>query len=717
MILLTYIVLFAWMPIVLLLFAIVPPHRAVIVAYVVGWLYLPLVSFPLQGLPDFDKVMATNLGALFGALVFDTNRLLNYRPRWFDLPAASWILTPIVSALVNGVPLYEACSFSLKSTIFWVVPYLLGRVYFDTPARLRDLGIGVVVGGLSYGPLCVFESRFGTNLNLFIYGFHTTYWEGYRYGGYRPRVFLLSGLECGMWFCLVTLMATWCWTRGTIKAMAGQPFWLTVAFVAFIALMCRATGALVLLMSGIGMLWLARQSRSAWPIWVLLLLAPTYMTTRALGLWTGSSLVAISAATVGTDRAESLDYRLRNETQLLIKGNQKPILGWGLGGRGLVYDDSGQMVFVVDGMWIVIYGQIGAVGLFTLYAMWGLPVALMLVRNPVQRWSDPDLAPAAAFATFLCLYSIDCLFNGMFSPIYMVISGGISSLPKIPSPVQQTSAVILRCVAGDRLAEAGMADEAIVAYRGAIAIAPRFLSNAVSYRDLAEAHGRLADILESTYGEAEAEADRWADVDLRDAIAAGPDALPQDHRDLGNALDALARVLAHRGREAEAAEARRRSVAEFAELASTHVEDRERWASALNDLAWLLATADDLATRNPDQAALMAERATLEFPTTGPFWNTLGVASYRLGDDRAAVAALERSITLGPPGGTAFDLLFLAMARARLDDDPGAVDALVRGVAWAERHRPDHPGLVRFRREAEAMIGGTADHWTTADQT
>ena len=72
----------------------------------------------------------------------------------------------------------------------------------------------------------------------------------------------------------------------------------------------------------------------------------------------------------------------------------------------------------------------------------------------------------------------------------------------------------------------------------------------------------------------------------------------------------------------------------------------------------------------------MALRAVDEFPDAAAYWNTLGVAHYRAGDDHAAVAALDRARTLG--GGTAFDDVFLAMAHARLGDPAEARQALAR---------------------------------------
>ena len=54
--------------------------------------------------------------------------------------------------------------------------------------------------------------------------------------------------------------------------------------------------------------------------------------------------------------------------------------------------------------------------------------------------------------------------------------------------------------------------------------------------------------------------------------------------------------------------------------------------------------------------------------------------------------------------GTAFDHFFLAMAFRRLGDEGRARDSLGRAIDWADRYRPGHPDLARFRDEAAALL-------------
>jgi tetratricopeptide (TPR) repeat protein len=88
-------------------------------------------------------------------------------------------------------------------------------------------------------------------------------------------------------------------------------------------------------------------------------------------------------------------------------------------------------------------------------------------------------------------------------------------------------------------------------------------------------------------------------------------------------------------------------------------------------VAWVLVTHTDPKSRKPDEAVKAAKEATELVPKAGDFWNTRGLAHYRAGDWKRAVAALEKSMELRK-GGDSFDWFFLAMARRRLGEKEAA---------------------------------------------
>ena len=192
-----------WIPLLLAIFALLPARRAVLAGFVLGWLFLPNAEFALAGLPDYTKTSATSLGCLLGALVFNGGRLLALRPRLMDVPMMVWVGCPFITSLSNGLGPYDGVSAVAEQAVVWGVPYLLGRAYVSDLAGLREMAVALVLAGLVYVPLCLFEIRMSPQLHRIFYGFHPhEFVQHIRYGGYRPMVFMQHGLM------VATLMGT-----------------------------------------------------------------------------------------------------------------------------------------------------------------------------------------------------------------------------------------------------------------------------------------------------------------------------------------------------------------------------------------------------------------------------------------------------------------------------------------------------------------------------
>jgi serine/threonine protein kinase len=124
----------------------------------------------------------------------------------------------------------------------------------------------------------------------------------------------------------------------------------------------------------------------------------------------------------------------------------------------------------------------------------------------------------------------------------------------------------------------------------------------------------------------------------------------------------------------------------------------------LNAYAWLLADCPDPSLRDPAQAAELAGRAVSTVPDDGRYWNTLGVARARAGDWPAAVPALEKSMALRR-GGDPYDWFFLAMAAWHGGDHARARDWYRRSVDWMDAHHPLGEAVLRYKAEADAVLG------------
>jgi hypothetical protein len=422
------IALFGWIPALLLIFALLPPRRAVIVAFLLAWLFLPVARYPIAGLPDYTKMSATCAGVLLATALFDPGRFLAFRPHWFDVPMAIWCAVPLATSLSNGLGAYDGLSSALTHLVTWGFPYFIGRLYFSDLASLRELTIGIFVGGLLYVPLCLFEIRMSPQLHTMVYGFHPSWGNSLRFGGWRPVVFMQDGLMVGTWMAMTSLVGAWLWACRVLKPALGMPPALLVLLLLLTTILCKSVGALVLLAVGLSTLFATRKLRTSLIVLLVTAAPVAYMLARTVGGWSGQQLISV-AELVSSDRASSLATRLSNEDLLGGRAMLRPFVGWGGWGRGFDFDPETQRYGgIPDGMWIIALSVNGAVGLAALTAVQLLPPLLVLRRYRARSWGTPLVAAPAAMAVILALYATDNLFNAMINPIYMLIAGGLTSL-------------------------------------------------------------------------------------------------------------------------------------------------------------------------------------------------------------------------------------------------------------------------------------------------
>lgn len=425
------IALLAMTPIALLLFAALKPRRALIATMVVGWLFLPQAGIGLPGLPNLTKVSAISWNALLCVLVFDSRRLASFRPTLWDMPMLAFVLSPIASSISNGLGVWDGLSTAFDTATWAGMPYLLGRVYFTDLESFTDLALGIFVGGLVYVPFCLWEIRMSPHLHNTVYGFRPTRMvHALRYGGYKPSVFMDGGLALSMWMCAATLCGAWLATRR--KRLFGMPMtWLVVGMVAT-TILCKSLGAIALMFVGLGLLVLTRYVRTAVPLYALMLFVPTYMAVRATNQVTADDVMARVAPYVDESRAGSLRVRLVNEDMIAERALQRPMLGWGGWKRAHVVEETtGRQLTVTDGMWIIVFGQRGLVGLAAFTLTMVLPVWLFLRRHPARTWRDPRVVACASLAMVTVLFSIDCLLNAKLNPMIVLSWGALSSAPAL----------------------------------------------------------------------------------------------------------------------------------------------------------------------------------------------------------------------------------------------------------------------------------------------
>ncbi|MEG3939959.1 O-antigen ligase domain-containing protein [Microcoleus sp. S36b_A3] len=422
------IALFGWLPIVFYLFVRFPPHRAVIISFIVAWLFLPQASYPIPLLPPYDKVSASCYAILLATIVYDTSRLTTFKPGWLDVPMVIWCLCPIVSQVTNGG---SPISPTFTQIVTWGLPYFVGRLYFGSLDGLRQLAIGMFAGGLAYIPFTLIEGVKGPILHQMVYGVNAfeDWGQARRMGGWRPVVFMQHGLMVGVWMMTAALIGVWLWQTGTLKKFQGRNIKTLVIVLTIAFFLCRSTGAYSLFAFALIVLFSAKFFRTSLPLLFIIGYIAFYLYIAASGQFSSHDVIDFITQIFGEERASSLKFRFDMEEILGAKARQAFLFGWGDSGGNRVYNEYGKDISVTDSLWILAFGVHGVVGLASLFSSLLLPVVVFcLSKYPARTWAHPKVAPAAVLAVSLTMYVFDCVLNAMVNPIFAVIAGGLSSL-------------------------------------------------------------------------------------------------------------------------------------------------------------------------------------------------------------------------------------------------------------------------------------------------
>jgi serine/threonine-protein kinase len=325
-----------------------------------------------------------------------------------------------------------------------------------------------------------------------------------------------------------------------------------------------------------------------------------------------------------------------------------------------------------------------------------------------------------------------------------IVELGRASARAVPdNPKFQEELAIVLGAQGMFALGTGRISQAETAVREALQIQQKLLASGRlkgGERYVARNFANLAHILVAAGRVQEAESSYRQAVKLLNPLVKAPPDAAYARADLINTLQDLASLLKDPGRRQEVVEIRsslieqyegfrtdfpekpeyrQRLLRSYLELASLlgelgrHREAIEPFRKALelapedayvnNELAWFLATEAGPRLRDAPFALRLAKKAVAAEPKSGNYRNTLGVAYFRNGEDRAAIAELEKSMSL-QAGGDSFDWFFLAMAHWRLGEREQARTWFDRAVQWMDKHRPLDDQLSRFRREAKALL-------------
>jgi len=434
----TTLALMLWPFVGLVFFRTLGLHAAIAATIIGGYLLLPTQGgFNLPLLPAVNKGFVLSVTALVLAIAFARRSGTESQPGWIPRSPVIvaliglLVLGGIGTALTNSDPVwtgagaiggmrpYDAGSAVMNLAIS-LIPFLIARKYFATPESHRTLLTVLVVAGVGYALLALYEVRMSPQLNRIVYGYFPHDWQQHvRAGGFRPVVFLNHALWLAIFLSCATLAAFGLWRIGGTPWRSGfllGGVWLLGTV--FLAKSNGAIGITMLLLPLVLFLPFRMQILAAAAIATALTVYPVLRTS---GIAPTDLAVEIFGK-VRPGSEGSLEYRLRHEDMLLDKAVQRPVFGWGGWGRARIYDEQGRDITVTDGHWIIVFSNggwvqyVGSLGLLT-YAVFALAL----------RWRRYELDPATAVLSIvLAANMLDLIPNATQTQVTLLLAGALA---------------------------------------------------------------------------------------------------------------------------------------------------------------------------------------------------------------------------------------------------------------------------------------------------
>jgi hypothetical protein len=431
------IMLFGWVALTIGLSRRMPHRQAVLCAVIGGVLFLPMAAYDLPGLTSYNKASAIALGLLLAEVFQAGEKRARFKPTLYDVPMILWcFVSPLVTSLSNGLGLYDALSSALTRCLTLGVVYWVGRAHFSELSSARELCQAIVVGGLLYVPLTMFEVRMSPQLSNILYGFFPhSFGQHFRYGGYRPIVFMQHGLMVALWMAESFVVAFWMWRSKGIARIKEVPLGLFVLALLAAAVLCKSGNGWVFLTLGGVLFFYYQRSRSTRLLQALILVIPAYMLVRVTSLVTAQQVLGLAGRVFDLERIASLGTRLLQEDLFSAHAAQRALFGWGGWSRGWPVDPytGERLISMVDSLFIITYSTSGLFGLLTLFSAllvgpW--TVLRSLGRVPaLQNAAEPESYPheLVVLSLVVTIFMIDALLNSMINQIYVLCAGALVS--------------------------------------------------------------------------------------------------------------------------------------------------------------------------------------------------------------------------------------------------------------------------------------------------
>ena len=427
-----YLIFFSWPVFVLWLLFSYPVKKAIFIAITLAILLLP-TSFSVDPplLPHLDKSTITVLSIpIFLFLLgkkFDIFKS-GFITKLFIVYFIALVITvelntmPIINAAkyLPGLTHYDAFSEIIRA-ILYTLPFFLGR-YFSTNLReTEEFYKFLVIMALIYTVPMLIELKISPQLHYMVYGIvPAQFIQQVRDGGYRPMVFIGHGLGLAFWFS-TAIVAAGALCKNKVRTAITSPF-ATLSYLVIILIFCKTWSAMLYAFFGLWFIYKLKPSKQVKWSFIIAVMFTLYPVAKVANVFPQDAIIS-AISQYSSERAQSLEFRFKNEDEMLAHAMKKPFFGWGSWGRNRIYSkEDGRDLSVIDGRWIGELGTNGWIGYLLSYAILLLP--LYYAQKAVHYIKEPkDQVYFASLAIILMICIVDSIPNTGMGPMHLFFAG------------------------------------------------------------------------------------------------------------------------------------------------------------------------------------------------------------------------------------------------------------------------------------------------------
>lgn len=356
-----------------------------------------------------------------------------------EILIAMYLAGPVITSLLNGdaiyvgdkvlpgVGIYDGLSAALGQFLA-LVPFFISRQFFRGGNDLESIFSTLVIAGVGYSVLLLFEIRMSPQLHLWVYGYYPSDFiqEIRADGGFRPMAFMGHGLAAAF-FAMTAFVASGILWRERLRIFSSVSSGLITGYLGIVLVLCKSGAAIVY---GAVLLPLVRWANVRLQLKfaaVFVAIALTYPIARIVEIFPTDKIVHF-AGSINEQRAGSLQFRFDQEERLLERASQRFVFGWGRYGRNRVYVEDwrgvGGDASVTDGRWIITLGQFG---LFGFLAEFGLLAMTVLTAAKAVRFAklSREAACLAGLGLMVSINLIELLPNSTLTPWTWLLAGAL----------------------------------------------------------------------------------------------------------------------------------------------------------------------------------------------------------------------------------------------------------------------------------------------------